>query len=1127
MSSNQSGSWRTTRWNDAAGPPGSASFSPPLQSSSASTAPSHPLQHPSFGTRPARLDLATLLPRPTAAGPSGSAASSAGSSTTVSAAGPSGSAAPPSSQTRPSESSSSSRDDRVYSTPRVRCDASYDLRPGMILGAKFELPHIFRYHGREIKFGKEWYEAWSPNSLQRPYLPGRRKLGFGSQIFPSKPEQRRFDGLPGRFDPLEAPQYVVHGREWLPFARRPSTVRPKESCMVGFRSVAVEWSKGRSDGNRVNAPFIEALRLWHQELCAQSKGLRTFMLEDEWVMRPMITTEQEFEVLEGLRLFEDAVDLVARIQWHLRERQAWITMCCTFLGLAGSKDIWAPPYGAANDELIGVWINGASEDKAGWYLQAKVPVFFVHRYAPGKMRRSERESIPVLADFAEGTEAFARKSADENGCANLARRWNAEETWQEEDDGREPADLPPTEEHHARLSSSLFLESRQQARTDKVELPALPPQRPEDPRYIQPPLFRYELFPGRVAWIEPPMIEAPASSGKWEKWELSSEVDFNDGEEAVFKRAKSWRQEESEGTVWYDRVTRREIYVYEDYQPPIGVLHSWTFGCPVPRCRYFEGKKLSTPSHWMYRDRSPQARDVGRYCEFPGAEDLPFAKDSSVAALSDLDNVSGAPPRIKLEIEALPPPPSPPKPASPLLPPTSSLAPRPSEIQHEEIITSMPLPEPLALEVLRTSPQPTGKGKGKSRVVSDDEVSLGSELEDKDLEAFGGRSAVEEFLAGAIEPNPPSAFLRLRHVPGSPSSFAFVERFTRLLRARGVNMESVLNAQHAVWVCFADAQAGEQGMAVLAKELGGEGAELSFESAASFNDTQLFGTDVWYTALTEKSDSADAVPIIVDEPAPAAVRAPPTALRAMIQAPQPEYKHWSPYEPAMPRVKPPTQRRRDSRSLSPKARSTSQGRRPSPPVAGPSKKKGPPSIPPRRFSPPIPPPHSSPPRSPSPMDEDAPPDPPRGGGRVSVHTPALYSRLYHPPRPLTPFDERIARSEPQDTGSGQWTNPYASDEARMTQTSSPASSLLERLTAPRPSLGQRLTNPSSSVEDRMTSTSSQAGGLLRRANVQLEERLRDRGHRRVRRKKRGRRAGKHNRLRRDSDSDDDSDSDSD
>ncbi|KAJ7858944.1 hypothetical protein B0H14DRAFT_3864239 [Mycena olivaceomarginata] len=203
---------------------------------------------------PPDCELTSQDSRASAAGPQGSAALLPSSSrlglSEETAAGPSGSAAPP-----------ARIDTRVFSTSRLECDHGYTAKPGVVLGMRFELPQVLRYTGRDVDCWGAVYGVWSPNSTQQPFFPGRMKAGFFS-LYPQDLSQRRFDGQPGCFDPLEVPQYDMEDRDWLPFVRRPSTIRASEICAVGVRSVCVEWTKGRKDGDRANAQFVDALRRW-------------------------------------------------------------------------------------------------------------------------------------------------------------------------------------------------------------------------------------------------------------------------------------------------------------------------------------------------------------------------------------------------------------------------------------------------------------------------------------------------------------------------------------------------------------------------------------------------------------------------------------------------------------------------------------------------------------------------------------------------------------------------------------------------------------------------------------------------------------------------------------------------
>lgn len=389
----------------------------------------------------------------------------------------------------------------------------------------------------------------------------------------------------------------------------------------------------------------------------------------------------------------------------------------------------------------------------------------------------------------------------------------------------------------------------------------------------------------------------------------------------------------------------------------------------------------------------------------------------------------------------------------------------------------------------------------------------------------------EEFLSAADMPHPPSRFLRLRHLPGDLSSFAFVERFVRALRAYGpTELISVLNAQHTLWICVEDARNGERAMAFFQsaeRERENSGMEISFVSEDAFTEAGLYGSDIWHPTLTMGSESVTEVPMQVDEaPLPLLERRPLSALRAMhIGADGPAmYHHWEPYVTPLPvHEVPPTARAegsrskrfRRSRSLSLKARrALSRGkdaaRRCSPLRKYPesqsysssrassrsesysqsrsrARSSSPTSscrrtFPRSRGRSPRPPQPRSPRcsrmrrRSGSTDNDD--PSPDRDGARVVVSPPRdLYSCLYHPLRPLTPLHLRE--------------------------------------TPPILDLGHRLSTPSPS--DQTTQASRSMGDLLRRARVPLEERLRELEEGEIlpgERKKRGRQAGKHNRLRR-------------
>ncbi|KAJ7840025.1 hypothetical protein B0H13DRAFT_1910890 [Mycena leptocephala] len=535
----------------------------------------------------------------------------------VTAAGPSRSAAriaPHAPKTTTALKSQSSSQGYQYSTRRLQCSAGYELRPGVIIGMRFELPRVLFYTGRNVASYNENFEVWSPNSRQKPYFAGRMRQGF--ELIPANRSQHR------------------ENQPWLPFARRPPTVKDLEQCSVAFRPVCMEWPQL---GCGLNDTFITQLQAYNAALEEQSNRLRKLPNagDAEMGIRPVLPTEREFNELRSRRIFEEAIDAVAVIQRQLRERDAWISMVRAMTSVKPASTVWKDGYLQANDHLIGVWINDATEEKVGWLLSAAVPVFIVHRYAAGEQRRSNG---PLLSSFFSNTELKNRKT--KNPFTIIAEQEILRVAPTEMDHGR-LGDLIDAA-HDRRFSSSSFLEARIQARASSSQLPTkipvlkmqrqggngprmmatrgpIPPPRDFGPRIVH---------PSRQPWIEPPPVRVAAPGIQWEKWEMTSESDLEDGAEVILKRNKQWQPEADDIIVWYDRELHREIFIYEDYQIPPGCLAVQKYGCPTPLVSYYDGTRRNRPqqvsSCWMYKTRNPDHDDVHARAPIPEACDLPL-----------------------------------------------------------------------------------------------------------------------------------------------------------------------------------------------------------------------------------------------------------------------------------------------------------------------------------------------------------------------------------------------------------------------------------------------------------------------------------------------------------------------
>jgi hypothetical protein len=222
----------------------------------------------------------------------------------------------------------------------------------------------------------------------------------------SDPQQRRFDGHLGRFDPTVSPQHYLPSRPWLAFISLP------DLDFVDSVPIYRVWQfYSHSDPRRESDPcrgslseaFIQELASLSSRLDDRLQELLKVPVVDERIGEPdeipIFPTPPDIHRLRTAITFEFAVDLATYIQRGLKNKAAWIAMAEK---LAGS---WPPdleqlrktPVPPADDRVIGVWLNGVGEEMALWFLiHAQVPCFIVHDYKPGKdfpiVRRANYET---------------------------------------------------------------------------------------------------------------------------------------------------------------------------------------------------------------------------------------------------------------------------------------------------------------------------------------------------------------------------------------------------------------------------------------------------------------------------------------------------------------------------------------------------------------------------------------------------------------------------------------------------------------------------------------------------------------------------------------------------------------
>ncbi|RDB19395.1 hypothetical protein Hypma_013489 [Hypsizygus marmoreus] len=315
--------------------------------------------------------------------------------------------------------------------------------------------------------------------------------------------------------------------------------------------------------------------------------------------------------LLGIRRFDEAVDVVVEVQRQLRDLSAWIVMA---KAMANDRD-WSSssrgkrPVPPANDEYIGVWVNGGEEDDVLWLLDHSMPCFIIHEVTHEEQERhiyAPSRRFPWLKEFAAETDAKLLLPRD-NGYDDIA--------------SRPPcmphtarvipaviASLPPPNPNLQKLSSAW--EQGWMGRvigSDSIDIPPDWSQWELPSDYDAPPLDRVSLNPSHVEWIRPPPVAS--TKGSWDVWVQ----DLTDDDDRIPCIRKARKKEDVDDVShpfgpYFDRKKCRELYFDEPVPIPPGYISAQKlFGLPAPRMLYLHevGHKITraVASRWMYLSR--------------------------------------------------------------------------------------------------------------------------------------------------------------------------------------------------------------------------------------------------------------------------------------------------------------------------------------------------------------------------------------------------------------------------------------------------------------------------------------------------------------------------------------------
>jgi hypothetical protein len=155
---------------------------------------------------------------------------------------------------------SSDRSKAQYGHQRLACTAGYFDVPNIRTEMTFELRQLPRISSRIVKLEGRTFELWSPNSIQKPFLPGERRADFLPRI-PTILTERCYDSHTGKHDCLHFPQYLHSEVAHWPFMRRAMEVKKDDLAAAAFAPLMDHWVCDANDLRRGNfeGEFINRL----------------------------------------------------------------------------------------------------------------------------------------------------------------------------------------------------------------------------------------------------------------------------------------------------------------------------------------------------------------------------------------------------------------------------------------------------------------------------------------------------------------------------------------------------------------------------------------------------------------------------------------------------------------------------------------------------------------------------------------------------------------------------------------------------------------------------------------------------------------------------------------------------
>ncbi|KAF9034163.1 hypothetical protein BDZ89DRAFT_1036529 [Hymenopellis radicata] len=248
-----------------------------------------------------------------------------------------------------------------------------------------KLPCRGDYRGRIVSFEREedeppsLLEIWSINSRLCPVVPGKKDPDFDS--LHATLETLRVDGHTGIFDPLENPQNFSSQFPWLPLLESGPQEGEPRCVWVDFTDNLLVMGEGQEALVGVDERLILALLDENFALWLRMSDLATTAaaLSPLWTNRPTFPKPVDIHNLREFTTYSTRLYSFTQIQRGMRLKKAWLRYTqAESVARRGDMSIAIPAtFPAADDSLMGVFVEGMSEADLLWYsVVARAPVFF-------------------------------------------------------------------------------------------------------------------------------------------------------------------------------------------------------------------------------------------------------------------------------------------------------------------------------------------------------------------------------------------------------------------------------------------------------------------------------------------------------------------------------------------------------------------------------------------------------------------------------------------------------------------------------------------------------------------------------------------------------------------------------